>query len=191
MESWVAIEGIVGAGKTTTAKLISANLEIPTVLEEVERHPFLEDYYSDPSRFALETELAFMAIHLHQIKQVSHQQAIVSDFSPAKNPIYGEVNLSVSAAAFLRRTDEQLWEDLQRPEVVIFLDVPPVTCLERVRRRGHSMEQGLRVEQLEQLRSVYISNLDRLARRVERLELNGDESPEGVARVVLQHMDRD
>jgi hypothetical protein len=53
------------------------------------------------------------------------------------------------------------------------------------------MEQGLRVEQLEQLRSVYISNLDRLARRVERLELNGDESPEGVARVVLQHMDRD
>lgn len=132
-----------------------------------------------------------MAIHMHQIKRVSHLQTIVSDFSPAKNPIYGAVNLSASDAAFLQRTDEQLWEGLRRPEVAIFLDVPPSVCLERIHRRGRSMEQGLNVVQLEQLRGAYISNLERLAIRVVQLELDGDKSPEEVARVVSQHVDRD
>lgn len=188
MLKWFAIEGLVGAGKTTTAELIGADLGIPTILEEIERHPFLDDYYRDPSRFALETELAFMAIHMHQIKHASHLQAIVSDFAPAKNPIYGEVNLSASDAAFLRRTDEQVWEELPRPDIAIFLDVPAETCVERVRLRGRPMEQGLTLEQLEQLRSAYMSGLERLARRVVRLELDGRESPEEVAMVTSQHI---
>jgi deoxyadenosine/deoxycytidine kinase len=188
---WLAIEGLVGAGKTTTAELMGANLTGSVVLERIEQHPFLDDYYRAPDRFALETELAFIAIHLHQVKCAADRRALISDFSPAKNPIYGEVNLSMSDAAFLWRTEDYLWKDLQRPEVAIFLDVPPATCLERVRRRGRSMEQGLTVGQLERLRSAYISNLGRLAGDVVRLELNGDESPEEVARVVSQHIDRD
>jgi deoxyguanosine kinase len=189
MPRWIVIEGVVGTGKTTTAKLIGANLKIPTILEEVERHPFLDDYYRDPGRFALETELAFMAIHLHQIKQASHLQAIVSDFSPAKNPIYGEVNLSVSDAAFLRRTDEQVWEGLPRPDIAIFLDVPAETCLKRVRLRGRPMEQGLTLEQLAQLHRVYMAGLECLAGHVVRLELDGRESPEEVAALASQHIE--
>jgi len=181
----------VGAGKTTTARLVGVELNMVTILEEVERHPFLNHYYSDPKRFALETEFAFMALHIHQVKQAEPVESMVSDFSPARNPIFGELNLSPSVVAFLRRTDEQLWEGLERPEVAIFLDVPPATCLERVRRRGHPMEQGLRVEQLQRLRSAYMSNLERLARRVVRLDLDGHESPEEVAMVVSQHIGLD
>ncbi len=120
---WVAIEGLVGAGKTTTAELVGASLTGSLVLEGIELHPFLDDYYRAPDRFALKTELAFMAIHLHQIKCAAHRQVLISDFSPAKNPIYGEVNLSVSDVAFLWRTEDYLWQDLQRPDVAIFLDV--------------------------------------------------------------------
>jgi deoxyadenosine/deoxycytidine kinase len=187
---WLAIEGLVGAGKTTTAELVGASLEGEVILEGIEQHPFLDDYYSAPDRFALETELAFIAIHMHQIKHAAHGRTLISDFSPAKNPIYGEVSLSPSDATFLWRTDEYLWKDLRRPEVAVFLDVPPATCLERVRIRGRSMEQGLTVGQLERLRSAYISNLGRLAGDVVRLEFTGDESPEEVARAVSPHVDR-
>ena len=132
---WYAMEGLAGAGKTTTARLAGASLGRPTVLEQTDQHPLIAAYYSDPQRFAFETELVFMAIHLRQIKEASDSGAVVSDFSPAKNIIYAERQLRGPDMKLLRRVDDRLWRGLPRPTRAMFLDVPPEICLERVPAR--------------------------------------------------------
>lgn len=179
---WYAIEGVVGAGKTTTAQLVAPGLGMCSVLEQTDAHPFVAAYYRDPRRFAFETELIFMAIHLHQIKQTS--SSIVSDFSPAKNLIYGERQLEGADLAGLQAIDRHLWQDLPRPSAALFLDVPANVCLERIQRRGRDFEQGITVEELESLRESYLANLPALAVDVARIALSGSESPRYVAEQV-------
>jgi deoxyguanosine kinase len=176
---WYAIEGLVGAGKTTTTQLVAPNLRLRAVVEQTDKHPFLAAYYRDPHRFAFETELVFMMIHLHQIKEASG--AILSDFSPAKNIIYAERQLRGPDLVLLQKVDQRLWRDLPRPRVAIFLDVPPKICLERIRRRGRVFEQGLTLAYLESLRDGYLARLSTLAIEIVRIELVGDELPEHVA----------
>lgn len=159
-----------------------------TVLEQTDAHPFITAYYQDPRRFALETELAFMAIHLHQIKCATGP--IVSDFSPAKNLIYGAGQLEGADLAALRAIDQHLWRDLPPPAVALFLDVPTDVCLKRLQRRGRPFEQGITIEDLNALRHGYLASLTQLAVEVVRFELSGDESPEIVAKLASESIDR-
>ena len=186
---WWAIEGLIGAGKTTTAQIVAANLNIPAVLEETRQHPFIDDYYQDPQLFSFETELAFMAIHLHEIKAARDTSGgIVSDFSPAKNPIFGELNLPKTATAALREIDSLVWRPVGRPDIAVFLDVPPTWCLERIRRRGRPVEQSLKLGDLETLRTKYLARLSELADSVILLELQGQESADHVAREIIRRV---
>lgn len=182
--TWIAIEGLVGAGKTTTAELIGASLGIPPVLEQVEQHPVIEAYYGDPPRFVLETELVFMSIHLSQIKGIVASGPIVSDFSPAKNLIYAECVVTGNDLALLERVDRRLWRDIPPPDLAVFLDVEPRACLDRVRLRGRPFEQGMTINDLRELRDGYRSKLRSLAREVVNLEIDSELSRDAVASYV-------
>ncbi len=184
--AWYAIEGLIGAGKTTTANLAASSLGMSAALEHPDKHPFLDDYYRNPEQFALETELAFVAIHAHRIKMASG--SIVSDFSPAKNLIFGERQLDDRAMTVLREISELVWQDLPNPSVALFLDVPVNICLERVRQRGRPFERSINLSYLESLREGYVANLSTLADRVIRIELTGQESPARVAEYVSERI---
>jgi deoxyguanosine kinase len=177
---WYAIEGLVGAGKTTTAQLAASGLGMPAILEQTEAHPFIAAYYRDPRRFAMETELIFMAIHLHQVKTAAGR--FVTDFSPERNIMYGERQLQGADLAALKAVHSHLWRDLPRPVAALFLDVPAKVCLERIRLRGRAFEQGIAVDELESLRESYLANLSTLAVDVTHVKLTGDEPPELVAK---------
>jgi deoxyadenosine/deoxycytidine kinase len=183
---WLAIEGVVGAGKTTTGELVGSLTELRPVLERSEDHPFLEAYYRDPARHAIETELAFMLLQAHQLRAADAPNALVSDFSPAKNLIFARLNCCADDLRFLEAVDSRLWRDLPRPDLTVFLDVPTDVCLARVVSRGREYEQGLVRADLEKIRNGYVEALQTLGTEVRRVALQGTETPTAVAAAVMQ-----
>jgi deoxyguanosine kinase len=178
---WVAIEGLIGAGKTTTARLLSEKLGIPAIFEQVEGHPLIGAYYRDPARFALETELVFSAIRLHEAKQLAADAQVVSDFAPAKTLIFAGRQLDEADLAFLTAIDTRLWKNVAKPGLTLFLDVPSAECLSRIQHRGRDFEAGLQLEDLEELRDAYLARLDTLGEQVMALKLSGQETASQVA----------
>jgi deoxyadenosine/deoxycytidine kinase len=177
---WLAIEGIVGAGKTTTADLLGERTGLVATLEPTDRHPLLDAYYADPRRFALATELVFMALQAHQVTAIGGP-GFVSDFAPAKNFVFARLSCDAADLALLEAVDRRLWRDLPRPDLTVVLDVPAEVCLERIARRGRGYELGLGVADLERLRAGYERSLPALGADVRRIALTGAESPDEVA----------
>jgi deoxyadenosine/deoxycytidine kinase len=182
--AWIAVEGLIGAGKTTTANLLAERLGAQPLLERVAAHPLLPRFYEEPDRFALETELVFMALRLHEAKAVEPGESVVSDFTPAKTSVFASVNVSDKDACLIEVFEAHVWEDLARPGIAVFLDVPPKVCLARIRARGREFEQGLAITYLEALRAAYFVRLDALAASVITLELDGSSSAEEVTDAV-------
>jgi len=180
---WLAIEGIMGAGKTTTAQLLGDQTSLAPLIERSNQHPLLSAYYSDPTRFAFETELIFMALQAQQV-MAEDLGGFVSDFAPAKNFVFARTTCSPADLALLEDVDERLWRDLPRPDLTVVLDVPPRVCLKRITERGHAYEQNISVTVLEGLRNGYVVALAELGNQVELLGLSGDEVPVEVARQV-------
>lgn len=183
---WLAIEGVVGAGKTTTTELVGRKAGLTTVLEQPEQHPFLEAYYRNPARFAVETELAFMLIQARQLHELDAGATLVSDFAPAKNLIFARLQSSAAELQLLELAGAHLWRDLPQPDLTVFLDVPVDICLDRVARRGRKYELNLKAEDLDRIRSGYLKAFSSLGSKAVRIELNGTEAPEEAADVVMQ-----
>lgn len=183
---WLAVEGIVGAGKTTTAGLVGERSRLKALIERSEDHPFLEAYYRDPRRYAIETEIMFMLLQVHQVRDVNPAGDLISDFSPAKNLVFASTNSSGENQRFLTDLHNRLWLGLPRPDVAVFLDVPVDVCLDRVIKRGRSYEQDIELGDLTSLRSAYRNSLPILADRVETLALDGTETPEVVAETTMR-----
>lgn len=183
---WLAIEGIVGAGKTTTASAVAELAGVEPSLERLDDHPLLDVYYSDPSRYAVETELIFMAIHVHQMRAALTRRHIVTDFAPAKNLVFARLHAIGDDLRLLEKADERLWRDLQPPDWTAVLDVPVEVCRERLVARGRPYEQGLTLDDLARLRRGYLKALDTLGATVARIELTGEENHRHVAEKVME-----
>jgi deoxyadenosine/deoxycytidine kinase len=181
---WTAVEGLVGAGKTTTAALLAEALGVPAELERSDLHPLIGAYYENPAQHALETELVFIALQRHQLREVKRGQSFVTDFAPAKNLIFGSLALGSADYQLLVDVDAHLWGDACRPDLVCFLDVPPEMCLSRIRQRGRAYEQRLGLDDLRQLGDAYRARLDTLGSSVAHVPLTGDETPRDVLELV-------
>lgn len=183
---WLAIEGLVGAGKTTTAELVGQRTKLSSVIEPSQDHPFLEDYYRDPRLYAIETEITFMLLQIHLLREPGQADAMVSDFSPAKNLIFARTNSVGEDLSFLAEVDARLWRGLPRPDLAVFLDVPVDVCLDRIAQRGREYEQGIGATDLTRLRDEYVDSLQTLGTAVKSVLLEGTEPPDAVADVVVQ-----
>jgi deoxyadenosine/deoxycytidine kinase len=155
------------------------------VEERSGQHPFLVDFYEDPARFAIETELAFMLIQLGGVKTVSASDGLVSDFAPAKNLIFARLQLPKEDVSLLEMVEARLWRTLPQPDVVVYLDVPLPVCLDRIAQRGRNYEQHLTINDLNRIKDGYRSSLQSLGDVVHELKLSGDESAEEVALRVI------
>jgi deoxyadenosine/deoxycytidine kinase len=181
---WLAIEGVIGAGKTTTTSLIARSTDLEARLERLDEHPFLEAYYRDPAPHAVHTELAFMLMQARQVGEAG--RALVTDFAPAKNLVFARLWLDDEDVRFLEQAERRLWRGLQPPDLTVFLDVPPPVCLERLRGRGRVYETDLAEGDLVEIRRRYFASIDSLGSKVKVIELDGSEPPERVAKLVAE-----
>ena len=183
---WLAIEGVVGAGKTTTGTLVSRLSGAVACLESLDEHPLLEAYYREPESYAVETELIFMSIQRHHLRQVFSHDLLVTDFAPAKNLIFARLETQGDDLRLLEIVDAQLWRGLPKPDMTVVLDVPVEVCKERLTARGRPYELGISTDDLDRIRDGYLVALDSLGTEVKRIELTGAEHPEAVARDVME-----
>lgn len=183
---WLAIEGIIGAGKTTTARLIGERTSLIPVIEPSDQHPLLNAYYSDPRRFALETELLFMVLQSHRLSTAATSSSLVSDFAPRKNFVFARLNCSDDDLGLLETVDERLWRPLPSPDLTVILDTPPTICKDRILERDRVYERDLKVGDLERLRTGYDEATGELGKEVRRLDLTGEETRDEVAASVMR-----
>jgi deoxyguanosine kinase len=187
----VAIEGCIGSGKSTTARMLADHLSCGVLLEHTADHPFLAEFYLEPSQNALETELGFVLLHYHRLKAAQADQRLVTDFSPGKDLVFGKMNLQGADFELFDHVYRALTNRLNKPSVAIYLDLPLELLMERIRKRGRPYEQGIPGSYLEGLRESYFANLSELAQTVRVVRVQAGDSVQTVFRKVLDAAERD
>lgn len=190
--SFIAIEGLIGAGKTTAARHVAAALGVDPVLERVESHPFIEAFYADGLVHALELELAFILMRWHDIRRAGASQTVVADFSPFKDIVFSQMLLSDRADLDLvHRTYAELWTKERQPNLVVYLEVTPEVALERIAERDRPFERGIDLSYLTRLDQAYRQNAERLGEHVAHVQIDAEDSEhdvtENILAVIEQH----
>lgn len=155
----IAIEGCVGAGKTTIAHGLADFRKSRVLLEDFASVPFLKKFYADPVAFALETEFSFLLHHYHQLR-VSAQDAdeVVADFALEKDIVFADLNIADAAE---REVFGDLFQLLAarvpKPHVTIFLSASDDLILRRIQGRAREIELAAPPDYYRRLNSAYES----------------------------------
>lgn len=157
--NYIVIEGVIGVGKTSLAKILAEKINARVVLEEVEENPFLEDFYRDPARFAFQVQIFFLLSRYRQQmefpQQDLFQQKTVSDYLFDKDKIFAYINLNEKELSLYERLWSFLYKDVPRPDLVIYLQANTETLMYRIRERNRSYEQDISSEYIQRLNEAY------------------------------------
>lgn len=155
----IAIEGPIGVGKTSLARMLAEELQARLVLEEVEDNPFIEKFYQKREEYAFQTQLYFLLSRYKKQTEFMQpdlfKQIVVSDYIMDKDKIFASVNLSDDELALYEQIYRLLDPRVTRPDIVILLQAPPRTLLERTKKRANNYEKNIEIEYLEDLSRAY------------------------------------
>ncbi len=157
---FIAIEGNIGAGKTTLAKLLSKKLNAVLVLEEFAENLFLPRFYKEPDRFAFPLELSFLADRYHQLrKHHTGQQTVVSDYYIYKSLIFARNNLSEDEMALFMRLYSIMFLQVKVPDRLVFLNSSVEMLQKRIAGRARSFEKHIKDSYLLDIHGQYMNYL--------------------------------
>lgn len=161
----IAVEGPIGAGKTTLARLIAARIGADSMLEQPAENPFLGRFYDDMAGYAFQTQLFFLFQRERQMRAMAQPsmfaQSVVSDFMFAKDALFARLTLSDDEHRLYAQMHRPIAAQLREPDLVVWLRASPTTLLARVRRRGLAMERSIDLAYLERLCDCYAAFFDR------------------------------
>ncbi len=156
---FIAIEGVIGAGKTSLAKILSRKFHAGVILEKFEENPFLEKFYSDPAKYAFHTQLYFLMSRYRQQREIAQidlfNSRIIADYFFVKDRIFAEINLNEDEFGLYDKIYGLIDRDIPRPDLVIYLQAVPELLYKRVRQRDRSFEQEIDYEYIEKLCDAY------------------------------------
>ena len=169
----IAIEGNIGAGKTTLAKMLSRYLGSSLLLEEFEDNHFLKAFYNGKD-FAIHAEIQFILDRSKQLADFfsKKHQLIISDYVPEKSLIFSKMNLSESEYKIIKDLTSVLYKNFQKPDLILFIDRSTEDLIENIIKRGRVYEQNIDGSYIENLNNGYEDWLGEINCPVLRINAN-------------------
>ena len=153
---YIAIEGVIGVGKTSLARLLQPAFGAQVLLEVFEENPFLSDFYSDRARYAFQTQMFFLLSRYHQQRVVPvllERGPLIADYTFAKDALFARINLRGDELTLYHRLHDALAEKMPRPDLLVYLRAPTDVLMQRIAHRGRPYER--------QMERAYIAELNR------------------------------
>ncbi len=157
---YIAIEGVIGVGKTTLARLLEPEFNNTTVLLELfEENPFLAEFYQDRERYAFQTQIFFLLSRYHQqyeaIPAALQKGDLVSDYTFAKDELFAWLNLKDDELAMYGRVHAALGEKIPKPDLLVYLQAEHEVIMRRIALRDRPYERDMDPEYIRQLAAAY------------------------------------
>ncbi|MFZ0390569.1 MAG: deoxynucleoside kinase [Calditrichia bacterium] len=157
--NYIAIEGVIGAGKTSLAHLLQQKISGRMVMEVFEENPFLEDFYRDPEHFAFQTQMFFLLSRYRQQEDILQydlfESRIITDYMFVKDRIFATLNLNEKEMFLYNKLARILEQRIVKPDLAIYLKASSSHLMQNIRRRGRSYERQIKEEYIEALNRLY------------------------------------
>ena len=164
---YIAVEGAIGVGKTTLARILGESLSAEVLLEVFEENPFLSDFYSDRVRYAFQTQVFFLLSRYRQqhrvIAATLRRNSLISDYLFDKDWLFAHLNLAGDELAMYERVHAILGEQIPAPSLVVYMRATTGTLMERIAYRDRAYERQMARDYLESLRLAYEAFFERYA----------------------------
>jgi len=156
---YIAIEGVIGAGKTSLASMLSERLSARFVQEKFEENPFLSRFYEDPEHYAFQTQIFFLLNRYRQQQELFQADLfhshVVSDYIFEKDKIFAYLTLRDDELKLYENLLATIERTIPPPDLVIYLQSSVDRLMENIRKRGREMEKNMSVEYIKELNEAY------------------------------------
>ncbi len=157
---YIAIEGVIGVGKTTLARLLQPAFQSALVLEVFEENPFLSDFYSDRQRYAFQTQIFFLLSRYYQQRRsvpeiLQGGEALITDYTFAKDALFARINLAGDELEMYYRVHDALAEKIPLPNLIVFLRADIEVLMQRIASRDRPYERNMEIDYMNQLIKAY------------------------------------
>lgn len=157
--NYIAVEGPIGVGKTTLAKHLAVTFGHQALLEQADQNPFLENFYTQPGQSALPTQLFFLFQRVQQLQDLRRDELFesnfVADFLLAKDRLFAELTLDKDEYQLYEQVAQKVNTHTVVPDLVLYLQAPTDSLVERVNKRGVEFERGINPDYLDRLNDAY------------------------------------
>ena len=155
----IAVEGTVGVGKTSMAKVLGERLDAKLILEEFAENPFLVEFYKDPERYAFQTQLFFLLSRYRQQQQLQQTElftkTLISDYMFIKDRLFAALNLNEKEMSLYNRVAQILEKSVSSPDLVIFLQSDTDRLMHNIKIRGREYEKMIDWKYIDALNQMY------------------------------------
>lgn len=156
---YIAIDGVIGVGKTTLTNMVVKRFNGKAVYEEVAENPFLADFYEDPKRFAFQTQMFFLLSRYRQQQEIPQRelfhQFIVADYTFYKDKIFAHLNLEDRELFLYEKVANLLERDIAKPDLVVYLKSTPERLMQNIKKRGRTFEKTISFDYIQSLNKAY------------------------------------
>jgi deoxyguanosine kinase len=157
---YIAIEGVIGVGKTTLARLLQNSFDAEILLEVFEENPFLSDFYSDRERYAFQTQIFFLLSRYHQQRRTVHEMLaagkhLLADYTFAKDALFARINLKGDELDMYYKVHEALAEKIEKPNLLVYLQASTDTLMQRIATRDRPYERQMERSYIHELNLAY------------------------------------
>lgn len=157
---YIAIEGVIGVGKTTLARLLQPVFEAEVLLEIFEENPFLSDFYGDRARYAFQTQIFFLLSRYRQQNNnvpsiLASGKSLIADYTFAKDALFAGINLKGDELNMYHKVHEALGEKIPKPNLLVYLQASTDTLMSRIAFRDRPYERQMERNYIDELNRAY------------------------------------